>query len=127
MAVYLYVNDKDYIYGYGSEKEEDSVLWEGNFPSEFDTYLGCYKYNNGNFILDEAKRQYLVNCDLYTNEGNEIINWFTWYDQQIAQYTRCQRLGIPFDRDIEELDAEASIKQLRLAEIKTYLNTPYVD
>lgn len=127
MAVYLYVNEKDYIYGYGSEREADSVLWEGDFPSEFDAYLGCYKYNNGNFILDEKKKEYLVNCDKFSTEGNAIINWFSWYDQQVAQYNRCQRLGIEFDKDINELDAQAAINQARLAEIKAYLNTPYVD
>ena len=55
------------------------------------------------------------------NELNEINQWFVWYDNQIAQYNRCQRLGLEFDKDINELDNEATQKQLRIREINAQL------
>lgn len=55
------------------------------------------------------------------NELNELTQWFTYYDNQVAQYNRCQRLGVEFDNDINELDNEATQKQLRIREINAKL------
>ena len=64
-------------------------------------------------------------------ELNEINQWLDWYDCQIKQYDRCNRLGeekckelgVEFDKDINELDNEATQKQLRIREIKNILKT----
>lgn len=37
----------------------------------------------------------------------ELEKWFADYDIQVAQYSRCQRLGIDYDKDIAELDSTA--------------------
>lgn len=48
----------------------------------------------------------------------EINQWFAWYDNQVSQYQRCQRLGIEFDRDINELDNQAKTYQEELRSCK---------
>lgn len=54
-------------------------------------------------------------------ELRQINEWFTnVYDNQIKQSQRCARLGIEYDNKygtIEELDAEAEVKALRIREI----------
>lgn len=56
------------------------------------------------------------------NELIELENWFNYYDNQINQYNRNQRLNLIFDKDIVELDNEAKEKQLRIREIRDILN-----
>lgn len=51
----------------------------------------------------------------------ELDSWFKWYDNQVAQYNRCQRLGTKFDKDIKKLDNQAAINQARIAEIREIL------
>ena len=69
-------------------------------------------------IAEREKRQEQFKLN---EELNEINQWFSWYDNQIAQYNRCQRLGVDFDKDINELDKEATQKQLRIREINTQI------
>lgn len=77
------------------------------------------KVVDGKVVAVEYKptEEQLLNIEL-----NELTEWFTYYDNQVAQYNRCQRLGIEFDKDINELDKEANQKQLRIREIKEKLN-----
>lgn len=56
-------------------------------------------------------------------EMKNLEKWFENYDKQVSQYQRCQRLGIEFDRDINELDIQAKINQERIREIRNLLNT----
>ena len=51
------------------------------------------------------------------NELDNLYIWFEWYDKQVVEYNRCQRLGIEFDRNIQDLDVLALEKQLRIREI----------
>lgn len=59
--------------------------------------------------------------ELLNNELNTLYSWFEEYDNQVKQYERCQRLGIEFDKNIEELDAQATTNQKRIAEIRNIL------
>lgn len=71
---------------------------------------------NGVFIIDKynaRKNKYLLQQELL-----EINAWFTEYDNQVKQYERCQRLGIEFDKDINELDNQAKTNQERIREIR---------
>lgn len=54
-------------------------------------------------------------------ELSSLYDWFDEYDNQVKQYERCQRLGVEFDKNIEELDAQATINQKRIAEIRNLL------
>jgi len=59
--------------------------------------------------------------ELLRNEMFEIQSWFNEYDNQVKQYERCKRLGIEFDKDIQELDTQATINQQRITEIRKIL------
>ena len=55
-------------------------------------------------------------------EETELVNWFEgYYRTQIEQYQRCQRLGIEFDKNINELDNQAKSYQERIREIRNLL------
>lgn len=54
-------------------------------------------------------------------ELEDLIAWFEGYDNQVKQYERCLRLGIEFDKNIEELDAQATVNQKRIAELRVLL------
>ena len=91
---------------------------------EFD-YLMC-EQNKGkelkiidNKIVAEYHQQ--TEEEKLEQEKQEILQWFEEYDNQVKQYERCVRLGVEFDKDIEELDNKATEKQLRLREIKEEL------
>jgi hypothetical protein len=67
-------------------------------------------------------------------EYDQLINWFTLYDQQVQQYNRAVRLNLPYDAKygtIEELDAQAVINAQRLntlrAEIKELEKTKPIE
>lgn len=72
---------------------------------------GKFKYfDNGNAELQP----------IY-DEIHEIESWFSFYDMQVAQYHRAQRLGLPYDNrygTVDELDAQAEIKAQRIAELR---------
>lgn len=59
--------------------------------------------------------------ELLEQELGELENWFNEYDNQVKQYSRCQRLGIEFDKDITELDNQAKINAERITEIRNIL------
>jgi hypothetical protein len=59
--------------------------------------------------------------ELLQKELTELYSWFDEYDNQVKQYNRCQRLGIEFDKDINELDNQAKVNQDRIAEIREIL------
>lgn len=59
--------------------------------------------------------------ELLQKEMVELQLWFEEYDNQVKQYIRCQRLGIEFDKDINELDNQAQLKAQRVSEIRNIL------
>lgn len=59
--------------------------------------------------------------ELYKNELYDLVKWFDEYDLQVKQYNRCQRLGNEFDKDINELDRQATINQNRIKELRELL------
>lgn len=59
--------------------------------------------------------------ELLQEELNTLYSWFNEYDNQVKQYERCQRLGVEFDKNIEELDTQAMINQKRIAELRVLL------
>ncbi len=124
--MYIYLDENDYVYGYGSEYEEKSVMVEA-VPNEVDAFLGCYKYDNGEYVLDENRKAYILKTQVYEKELVALQEWFSWYDEQCIQYQRAQRLGTTFNRNIEELDKQAVANAKRITEIRTAMNTPYTE
>ena len=51
----------------------------------------------------------------------ELEDWFMYYDKQTAQYQRCLRLGLEFDKDIVELDNQAVANANRINELRSIL------
>ena len=99
-----------------------------NGYSIFEVPEGCedcafedFDENGFNVEKYNERKSKEVNYINFVKEKQELLQWFEEYDNQVKQYQRCQRLGIEFDRDIEELDNQATEKQLRLREIREEL------
>ena len=113
--MYIYLDEKCYVYGYGSEYEENS--FQVPFvPEEVDAFLGCYKYENGEYLLDENRKAYILSLRESEKELASLEEWFTWYDKQSTQYQRSVRLKKNFNKDIASLDKKA---EENAAKIKT--------
>ncbi|MBR4003018.1 MAG: hypothetical protein IKI95_02990, partial [Clostridia bacterium] len=100
----------------------------------YDKYNNIVGYStmpvsNPEFICKEVSQE---EYELFMQKQNEELelqkelveleNWFKWYDNQVAQYNRCQRLGIEFDKDINELDNQAKTNQERIAQLRALIN-----
>ena len=95
-----------------SEKEFDYLMCEQNKGKEL-------KVVDGKVVAVEHE---VTKEELVQKELTELDNWFKWYDNQVAQYNRCQRLGIEYDRDINELDNQAKTNQERVAQLRALIN-----
>lgn len=70
------------------------------------------------FVLKAYTDKELAQQEIY-----EVESWFTWYDMQVMQYNRCIRLGVQFDKDINELDAQANTNAARLKQLKEQIGS----
>lgn len=122
--MYIYYDENNYVIGYGSELEERSIEVE-SVPEEVDRYLGCYYLENGNYVLNENRKNWVEQMWSAESELNDLNAWFTWYDEQCIQYQRAIRLGLEFDKNIEELDAQAVTNAARIKELRAFMSTPY--
>lgn len=88
---------------------------------EFD-YLICQQNQGKELKVIDGKvvavDHELTQEELLQKELSQLLQWFEEYDNQVKQYIRCQRLGLEFDRNIEELDRQAEINAKRIAEIR---------
>lgn len=124
--MYIYLDEKGYVYGYGSEYEENS--FEVPFvPNEVDAFLGCYKYEDGKYILDENRKAYILELKDAEKELVSLEEWFKWYDTQNIQYQRSQRLKKKYDIDISYLDGEAEKNAEKIKNLRNKLGGKYVD
>lgn len=97
---------------------EDMILVDENDLQELGISK-CFDIEN-NCVVDYDNSQELE-LKLLENELNSLYSWFEKYDNQVKQYERCKRLGTEFDKDINELDAQATINQKRISEIRQIL------
>ena len=89
-------NDEEFVFGYDNKR-----YLKGNEP---------------------IKPQEYIDRELLEQELLELHDWLdNYYDSQVKQYQRCQRLGIEFDKNIVELDNQAKSYQERIREIKDLL------
>ena len=96
----------------------DGIPYDGEIPENFAEVSGFYRLENGVLVFDADKQQEQLQSESDQQEMAEITEWFHWYDNQCMQYARTQRLGEPFDRDMQMLDLTAREKQLRLRELQ---------
>ena len=91
---------------------------EAELPASFWEDIGSYKMQDGMLIHDAEKSEALRRLAATHDEIAELEKWFSDYDLQVAQYNRCVRLGVPYDKGIQALDTEAAAKQMRIRELR---------
>jgi hypothetical protein len=102
----------------------DGGFWyDGTVPDGF-TPEACrfFRYDSGILILDEARQQAALDFDAAQEELGVLYQWFVWYDTQVMQYTRAQRLGEACDIDIMALDEQAKDNQTRINELNNAIS-----
>ena len=124
--MYIYLDTDGYVYGYGSDYEENSYKID-QIPSEVDQYLGAYKFNTETFEFeaDENKKAWLDQLKVKEKQLDQLTVWFDWYDRQYIQWQRAQRLGLSFNQDMQALDEEAVINAQKILEYRAFLAMPY--
>lgn len=98
---------------YNYTKVEIDDIYSDCVGSDFDDDLtfSVEKYN--------ARKNKII----FTEELDNLVLWFdNYYRCQIEQYQRCQRDGTEYDKDIVELDKQATFNQNRIRELKKYLS-----
>jgi len=124
---YIYLDAKDYVYGFGSDPMGEKYFLAEAIPTAVADNLECYQYLDGEYVADLARLARLQNSRAAERELCEINAWFTWYDEQCIQYQRCQRLGVEFDKDIAELDAQATVNAARVKELRKIMALPFTE
>lgn len=97
---------------------DGAVEWDGDIPDGFRDNCLFYKLENDILVKDEEAEAAAMQLESNLEELDELYEWFTWYDNQVAQYMRAVRLGETFDKDISELDSLAEQKQNRIRELR---------
>ena len=83
-------------------------------------------YVENNDIIGKEYIYIPTQDELYNKELEELENWFVWYDRQVQEYSRCQRLGIKYENSqnltISQLDKLAESNKTRINELRSILN-----
>lgn len=95
---------------------DESVLAEIGKTKQFDVITQkVVDYVNSDMIFDKNQQDLTV-----------LESWFTYYDRQVAEYSRCQRLGIAYSNDdnltIEQLDELAEQNKAKINKLRSILN-----
>ena len=107
--MYIYIDENNYVYGYGSEQIENSIEVE-SIPKEVDDYLGAYKLINGEYVVDQERVNYLIFLNDTEVELVRVSRWLTEdYITQITMYERQKRQGKDVDAIINELDSQYDV------------------
>jgi len=95
------------------ELEIEDNIYEKTLCCEFGK---CWRVENGE-LESQVYNENDYNKSKNENEIHFLKDWFKEYDLQVSQYNRCQRLGINFDKDINDLDNQAKINSIRIKEL----------
>lgn len=96
----------------------------GMTPLFFEEYMDCFRLVGGTLALDAQKLVQRQKAQADKKETDALYAWFAWYDRQLMQYQRAQRLGEGFGGDVALLDRQAKQKQARLRELLSKGGTP---
>lgn len=99
---------------------EDCIETDKNIIRGFDGNL-IFEEEMSNDDYKRLEADYIAQQNLRA-EYIELNRWFEEYDNQVKQYSRCVRLGLEFDKNINELDNQAKISAERITEIRQLLN-----
>lgn len=125
----IQLDENKYIVSYAVVGDVNNSI-EVDFGVEAFNGLPCflYKYENGSLTLDEEKKTvYLKEQENLSQIENiqlqidELNLWMAGYDEKYKEYERCQRFGLEFEGDIDELNNQASEKQSLLTNLKNQL------
>ena len=127
--LHIKLDNDDYVEGYGDGCEIDGGFWyDGPVHDGFGpTTCRFYRHENNVLILDEAKQQAALDHGAAQDELNAMLVWFGWYDIQVHQALRAQRMGQEFSavdsngqryESLADLDAQAAVYQVRIREIR---------
>lgn len=121
------LDEKNYITDYAVTGDIDNSIKADIDKNLFEDYPSfLYRYENGKIILDEDKKEkYLLDVEKQKriekleDEIYHLNLWLEDYDREYQIFERCKRLGTGYDKDIEELNKEALVKQNLLNELKS--------
>ena len=122
---YVYLDENDYVYGFGSDPMGEKYFLTDAIPTAVADNLECYRYIDGEYVEDSDRLMRLQNSRAAERELFQLNQWFTWYDEQCIQYQRAQRLGTEFDKDIAELDAQATANAARVKELREIMTISF--
>lgn len=101
-----------------------AVEYTGAVPEGFgpDT-CRYYRMQDGELVFD-AEKQHAEEVAESAEATIADLRWWldNYYDKQVSEYLRCQRLGIPYDKDIMALDEQAEEARARIRELNEVIN-----
>ena len=114
-----------YVEGYVTLGEMDgAVEFHGEVPDGFNPETcTCYRLEDSTLILDAEKLAFIQSLPVMREELASLHQWLAWYDVQIMQYTRAERLGAISSIDIVALDIQAAVNQARINDLRVMLNS----
>lgn len=81
-----------------------------------------FDYIGERYVFNFAKYAHRKAIPQAEDELNSLTEWFEWYDRQVQEYARCQRLGIEYTNTLgltlTELDNLAEEKKARINELR---------
>lgn len=119
------IDENNTIIGIIYDKDVDIVL-DTNINYGIDRFIGgtVIKGSVDDLIAKKTKSDMVIRS---LSEINSIKEWFRWYDIQVSQALRSDRLGNEWSASdgnknyssLLELDYEANMKQMRIRELYT--------
>lgn len=128
----IQIDNQGYVTSYAAVGGFANGIEIGTAPDGFAENYAGYRYESGGLVFDEAHFESLQTANarreaIEAEEGG-ILQWFEWYDAQVKQYERAQRLAeagvqpdppavTAFNHSMAELDAQAARNHARLREL----------
>ena len=127
--LHIRLDENNYVDGYGDGCEIDGGFWyDGPVHDGFGpTTCRFYRHENNVLILDEAKQQAAQDAEAAIDELIDLYTWFEWYDVQVQQALRAERMNNAFSAEdssgqtyesLADLDAQAAVYQVRIRDIR---------
>jgi hypothetical protein len=127
--LHIRLDENNYVDGYGDGCEIDGGFWyDGPVHDGFGpTTCRFYRHENNVLILDEAKQQAAQDAEAAIDELIDLYTWFEWYDVQVHQALRAERMNNAFSAEdssgqtyesLADLDAQAAVYQVRIRDIR---------
>ena len=101
----------------------DGTLYEGDIPADFLENAPAYRFDeNHQLCFDVQRASALKRKRSLALEAAELTRWLDEYDQKLAAAARCERLGMPYEEDLVQLDQLAREKMLRRNKINQLIS-----